>query len=111
MMQESTSKYNKLLSFRHEEVIEYFSFCALSWNAVTITSSGPSFRVRRKVKTLVPSAIIEICTVIPKQLWILFSQYILIIILVTVSNDEYFIIFIIMILQLKFSKLQINSVT
>ena len=51
-MQESlTSKYDKLLSFRHEE-----DMC--SWTAIrlTLTSSCPSFRVHRKLETLVPSA-------------------------------------------------------
>ena len=50
MMQEST---NKLLSFRLEQVI------TVSVHLVTITSSGPSFRVHRKVESLVPSAIID----------------------------------------------------
>ena len=38
---------------------EYFSFCALSWTAVAITSSGPSFWVHRKAETLIPSTIID----------------------------------------------------
>ena len=64
MMQESlTSKYNKLLSFRHKEVIMdqlepsgsiYFSIFKdlCTQTAVTVTSSGPSFQVHRKVETL-----------------------------------------------------------
>ena len=61
---------------------EYFSqfikdLCTQTAIRLTLTSSGPSFRVHREVETLVPSAMID--TIITKQLYIgiLFSQYIL----------------------------------
>ena len=46
---------------------------------VTITSSGPSFRVHRKVETLVPSTILDTYIAITKQIWdAIFSIYIII---------------------------------
>ena len=72
-MQESiTSKYNKLLSFRYEEVViqnleEYFSFIKsyalvlrLQLHLHKMYFFRPTSRVHIKVETLVPSAMIDI---------------------------------------------------
>ena len=81
MMQESiTTKYNKLLSFRHEEVIiQNLEGVLQSVHQISVYSYTyfirPQFRVHRKVEILVISAMI----VITKQIqgYICVFQYVL----------------------------------
>ena len=87
MLESLISEYNKL-SFRQEEVIiQNFEgvlqfLCAQT--AVTCISSGCSFRVHRKVETLVPSAMIDTQS-LQSNYRDTFSQYILLLLLTAYS--------------------------